>query len=154
MNGFGGFNPQDERHRPVVDERDLHVGPELTRCDSGVKLTNRFDQAVEQPASGFRVGGGREAGPQTLAGVGGQSELGHQQNATVDIADAQVHLAPGVAEYTVGQQTFREAARLIRRIALLDRDQRQQTPADAAHGGSIDADFGFRDALDDGDHTQ
>ena len=75
-NASSGGKP--ESHRPVVCERDLHVGTEYTGRDLGMSSLCGSDQMVEKTPAVFRIGSGRKAWSHSLHGIGGKGELRHQ----------------------------------------------------------------------------
>jgi hypothetical protein len=73
--------PQPERHRSVIRQRDLHVGAETAGLDFAMARARLAHGMVEQAPPVFRRGGRRERGPGAGAGIGRQRELRHQQQA-------------------------------------------------------------------------
>ena len=110
------------------------------------------DQLVETLPREIRRSRRGEAGSHALAGVGGERELADQQKRATAVDNRQVHLAVGIAEYAVTQQSFGHAPDAGVIIARLDRYQRQQSVANGADALAIDMHGGFGDTLDKGNH--
>src|SRR5690606_36450593 len=104
------------------------------------------DETVEQRLSRRRLRRGRETGSRPLAGVGCERELRHEQEATADVGDAQVHPPRVVRKYSVFDQPLGETFRLGLAVASLDTDEDQEAAPDArddlavnGHGCTADA---------------
>ena len=110
----------------------LHVGTEATTGHNRVLTLCLAQQIVEQFGAEGRWRSRRKARAHAVAGVGGQGELRHQQQATTDILERTVHLALFVAEHPVVQQFVQQLVGMLRRIFRLDRHQRQQPLVDGA----------------------
>jgi hypothetical protein len=130
------------------------VGAELTGSDQGVAGARRVDQAIEHRPGVRRLGGGREARPSAAVGIGGQGELGHQQQAAAGVGKAQVHAPIGIVEHAVAEYPLGHALRLRRGVARLHADQHQQARPDLADGSAGDADAGLGDPLQQRQHAQ
>jgi hypothetical protein len=72
----------------------------------------------------------------------------------IGVAQRAVHATFGIGEHAVSQQPLQHATdpRLV--ISGFDRDQRQQARADRTDTFPVDADLGFADTLDQGDHAR
>lgn len=55
--GAWALHLQQQRHRPVVDEGDVHVGPELAGGDGGAELTQPGDDRVDERLGVLGPGG-------------------------------------------------------------------------------------------------
>src|SRR5204863_1156703 len=76
---------QDERHRPVVDELDVHARTEGTGLDTRSECAQRV---AENPVEGLSLllpRGPAEARPVALRGVGDQRELADDQRLAADV---------------------------------------------------------------------
>src|SRR3990167_3683041 len=99
---------EQKGHRAVVDQMHLHVGTEAAAGDRRMLEPGLLDQQLEQRgAQGWRRRCGKTRA-QTVARVGCQGELRDQQQAAADIAERQVHLAVGIAEYPVVEQLVQQ----------------------------------------------
>ena len=76
-----------------------------------------------------------------------------QQQSAVGIGQGAVHLALGIGENPVAEQTFQHALRLRLAVLRFDRDQGEQARPDAAHGFSGYVHLGAQHALDQGNHA-
>jgi hypothetical protein len=138
---------QPESHRAVVGEGDLHIGPEQPTGHGGMPLTGIGKQPLEQAAGHLRGGGRGEPGAQAVGCIGRQGELGHQQEATLDLLDAAVHFPGLIAKDTVFEQPVEEPARRSGIIVRLHADEHEQAVADGAYGLACHPYFGSADAL-------
>src|SRR5215472_7077545 len=96
-----GRHPQPEGHRAVVDEPHLHVRAEHTATHGGVERRGPHAEMAEQALALGRRRGRGEARTLALAGVGGQGELRHQEEAALHLAEVQVHAPLGIREHPV-----------------------------------------------------
>ena len=80
-------------------------------------------------------------------GVGGEGELGDQQQSAANVLERQVHLAGGIAEHPVVEQLVQQLVGTGRVVLRLDANQRQQALAAAQalqvikQDNEIDAEF-------------
>src|SRR4030042_5731979 len=72
--GFSGF--QDESHRPLVGEVDIHHGLKNTRLHPESFLSDQRDQMVEELRGQSRLLGPLKAPPPSLSRRTRQGELG------------------------------------------------------------------------------
>ncbi|OMP13961.1 hypothetical protein COLO4_00546, partial [Corchorus olitorius] len=105
---------------------NLHVGTESTAADSAVLEPRLGQKVVEQLGAEGRWRGSGEARTQAAAGIGGEGELRHQQQAAVDVLEGKVHLALRVAEDPIVEQLVQELVGMLRGVAGFHRDQHQQ----------------------------
>lgn len=132
---------------------DLHVRRESTGGDIGVGVARHRHEPIELLARERGFGGMRKARTESLARVGGQRELGHQQKATADITERPVHLAGIILEHSIGQHLFQHPDEHGIGVARFDRDQSQHTRPDFADDIAVDRDAGFPDTLQQADHA-
>ncbi len=85
-------------------------------------------------------------------GVGGESELRHQQQPAADLAQCKTHPALGIGEDAVGQHALEQPLRRGVGVGAPHADQRQHAAVDGADHFAPDTHFGLGDALDESDH--
>ena len=105
------------------------------------------EQIVKELLAQGRRCGRRKARAQPAFGVRRQGELRHQQQATADICQRQVHLAVSVAEHPVVQQFVQQFVGAGPGVLGLDRDQDQQALVHRANDFPCDLDPGAADPL-------
>src|SRR5882757_10524979 len=102
----GGFQP--ERHRTVIDQRHLHVGPEYARGYLPVGASRPLQEMVTKAPCLIGSRSGAEARPGAFVGVGGKGELRNQQQLSPDVAQRQVHLALLIGKDPVRQDPLQQ----------------------------------------------
>jgi len=130
------------------------MGAELARFNPRVLRACQRQQFGEALSAERRRRRGAEARAQAAAGIGGQRELRHQQQAAAGVLERQVHAPFAVAEHAVAQQLLQQPLDLRRAVIGLNADQGQQAGLDAAGAAVVDIDARFGDALDQGDHAE
>jgi len=85
---------ENDGHRAVVRQADLHSGAELTPCDPDPLALERSAEPRVERLGDVRVCGARKARPVPLARVGDECELAHDERLASDIADGEIE-APG-----------------------------------------------------------
>src|ERR1700730_11786939 len=85
------FQPKSDG--TVVDQGHLHVGAEHAALDPWVLDARRRDEPFEQPPPYIRPGRCGKSRPQSVAGVGGESELRYEKEISFNLADTEVHFA-------------------------------------------------------------
>ena len=84
---------QQDRHRPVVDQLDVHVGAEDAGLDRHALGAQRLDERLVDRLAVLGRRGVGEARPVALAGVGVERELRDGQHLAADVGERQVHEA-------------------------------------------------------------
>ena len=102
---------------------------------------------VEQPLALGRRRGAGKARPAAAAGIGGQGELGDQQQAAADVLQGQIHALLAVGEHPVLQQSLKHATAGGLVIRRFDTHQDQQARAYGADRMALDLDAGAADPL-------
>jgi hypothetical protein len=119
-------------HRPIIDQMDLHVSGKLAGLHNGVGLAGLgYEVVVKALAICGRCGAGK-AGAIAAAYIGGQSELTHHQQSTlqtlaIQILQRAIHLAVFVAENAQLQKLAQHLVSIGHRIALFCTQEQQQT---------------------------
>lgn len=145
---------QGKGDRAIVDQHDLHVGAELAELAVEVTGLGFLLKITKQCAAMFRCRSGGKAGTVAFLSVGGQRELRHDEQATIDVAQAQVHAVVGVGENAVIENALEQTVGLRSAVVFFYGDQGHDAGADSADVDIVDGDFGFADPLDDGDHAR
>src|SRR6266545_1891570 len=86
---------EDERHRPVVFDRDPHDRSKAARLGLDPSVPELLDELVVELLRVSGITRLQKARPAAPAHVGEQGELGDDQGGTADVDQAQVHL-PGL----------------------------------------------------------
>jgi len=119
-----------------------------------VHLRSARQHVVEQPSAFVRWCRRRETGSVAFARICGKRELWHQQQTASHGAQAQVHLAIGVREDAIVQQSFQQAIGGGFAVATLGADKYQQPGANRTDGQMVDVDLGSRNALKEADQDR
>lgn len=142
-----------ERRRPVVDERDLHGGPEDAARDG---KTGKLERGAEVLIERLREVS-RQGVSETRAAATGEvrqkRELGHREDAAARLPKRQVHFPGLVLEDSKTADLSCRFFRLRRPIADFGPDEHEETPLDLSDDSSVDFDTGPRHPLDDEPHA-
>ena len=145
------FRVEPDGHRPVIDERNLHVGAEdAVGHRHAVAGDGLRKMLVETPAL-IRRGGRGKARPVALR-LGGQRELADDEGGAAGVDERAVHAAGIVLENPQVDHLARQPVGLGLAIAGHGADQHEKTGADLADGFAGDCDGSGGDALDEGSH--
>ena len=135
---------QQDGHRTVVDEADLHVGSK----DAPLRRPAGAD--VEELQEGFiewdRLvwsSGPHETGAVPFAGIAQERDLADHQQVTGNRPDVPVHLAVGVWKNPQLHRLACQPFDVGRRIAHFNTEKHQQTGADAGRWPPVNADGGL-----------
>src|ERR1700722_10957239 len=142
-----------EGDRPVVGERNLHMGAENAGFDPWVPGPRGPDQSVEQFSALRRSSSGRESGPQALVSIRGQGELRHQQQSALDLKQAQIHLSGLVLEYPVLKEPIEQPQGVRFVVGGAPPHQHHEPRSYGGNALAVDLDAGLRDALQQSDHA-
>src|ERR1700733_14662592 len=137
---------QDDRHRTVVGQLDLHVGREAPALGA-----ERFGGQLVEECRPLWLGGGGEARPVALARVGLEGELAHGEDLAV--ADRVVHAAALVGEDAQREDLLGEALGGLLAVLMADAEEDEEAGADLRDRLAVDADGRPGDALEDGSHA-
>src|ERR671911_945743 len=143
----------EEGHRPVVDQLDLHVGCKLARGDGCAEIAQGLRERLDQA---LRLLGGRGGGPRrapAAPGVAVERELADDEGGAADRAERLVHRPVGVVEDPQGPDLFSQLAARGFGVVVRDADEDAQAVSDLADDVAVDAHPGFRDALDKCSHA-
>ena len=86
---------EDDRHRPVVHELDLHPRAEDAGLHPDAEVAQRLDEAVDERRSDLGRRGIREARPLALARIREERELAHDERLVARVEQRSVE-APGL----------------------------------------------------------
>ena len=95
---------QPKRHRPIVDQRNLHIGAELAAGDLRVLRARCLQQHVEQAPTVFRRRRGGKARPQPVTSIGRQRKLRHQKQATAEQEEQKAEVIETFGNYRTNFQ--------------------------------------------------
>lgn len=143
---------QDERHRPVVDQLDLHPGAEAAGLDAKAGLPEGRDQLVHERLRHVRGSRPVEGGPAAPGEGARQGELGDDQELRAGPGGVQVHPAFAVLEDAQPGQLRRGGGHPVGAVALLHADEHQEARADPSDGLAAHPDFRPRHPLQDQTH--
>jgi hypothetical protein len=142
-----------ERRGPVVDERDLHRGPEDAARD---RKTGKLERGAEVVVEGLREVS-RQSVSETRAAstgeIGEKSELGHRENAPARLGERPVHFPGLVRKDSQTADLSRRFFRVRRPIAHLGPDEHEETAPDLSDDSPVDLDAGPGHPLDDESHA-
>jgi hypothetical protein len=143
---------EQQRHRAVVDQFDLHLGPEAAAFDLASARPQPFDQPLDQ---GPRSLGRRRAGERRPASPlhrREQRELGDDQQAAAGGGEVEVHPPLAVVEQPQRGELLGRRLDLALAVVRFDADQHQQTAADGGDPLAADRYRGAANALQDEAH--
>src|SRR4051812_29199546 len=129
---------QPERHRTVIDQRHLHVGPEYARGYGPMGRPGTVQEIVKEALCLLRGRRPAEARSGAFLSLGGQGELRNQQQLALDVAQREIHLPLLVAEDPVGQDPLQEPVRGSHGIAALHTNKGKDAAPDGTDGLGID----------------
>src|SRR5216684_4745419 len=144
---------QPKGYGAVVDQRHLHVGAENAAFDPRVLGARCGDEPFEQMTPQIRRGRCGKSRPQSVSGVGSESELRHQEEISSDLAEIEIHFAAFVGENAIFQHSVQEF--LSRRGIVIrpDADKHQESALDRGDDRPLDPDFGLKNPLKECDHA-
>jgi len=142
-----GPSIEDKGYRTVIYQVHLHIGAEAATLHQRVAQTRGCHHPVEQRFALLRIRARGKTGPTTLAGIGYQRKLRHQQQTALHINQRQVHLAGAVGEYAIVEQAMLLPFDYAGVVAGLQADQYQQALFDLRDGLVRHHDAGSTDAL-------
>ena len=90
-------------------------------------------EAREQVPALVRLGGPRESRPVALGRIGGQGELGNQQQFAADITKTQIHPSLSVCENPKCEQTLQQPNSFPLRVAALHTHEHSEPSANAGN---------------------
>ncbi len=125
----------------------LHIRAELPGGGLRPGLAGLLHQIVEQLLGLLRWCGGGEAGAQALAGIGGEGELGYQQQPALHILHRAVHAPFAIGKHPVVEQFVQQPVGAGPVVLRLDADQHQQALIDSPDNLPGDLDPGLADPL-------
>src|SRR5882724_6534213 len=143
---------EQQGHRALVDDADLHAGAEDALADLE---PSRPETIAELRVERLRHFGARRVGeswPGPLPGVPEERELGHREHPAAGVEHRAVHLPFLVLEDPQVGHLVGQPARVVLGIRLPDAHQDAESPPDAAGDGAVDEDRGLAHPLYDRAH--
>jgi hypothetical protein len=107
---------------------------------------------VKEPTGILRRGCGAEARSRTFLGVSSERELGHQQQAALNVAQGKIHPSLLIGEDAVGQHALEEAICREGVVSTAYADERQHSAVYGADRLGIDLHVCPGNALNQGNH--
>src|SRR5690606_37260042 len=142
---------EPDRHRAVIDQRNLHVGGEDAVGDRNAVAAKGFGKMLVEALAFVGRGGGGEAGAVALR-LGGERELADDEGSTPGVQQRAVHAAFLVAEDAQVRDLAREPGGLFLGVAAHGADKNSQARAYRSRDGFVHGDGRLRNALDEGSH--
>ena len=143
---------EDDRHRPVVDELDLHPRAEDARLHPDAEVAQALDEAVDERRGDLGRRGVGEARTLPLARIGEERELAHDERLAARVEQRPVEAPVFVREDPEPRDLRRETLR-CRVVVLRGRAEEHEQPRAARPDDvAVDAHLGPRDPLDDRSH--
>src|SRR5919109_3757260 len=146
-------SPQDDGHRPVVEELDAHSRSEDARFDLHTHRAERRAERLVEPFGLLRGRRVAEAGAVALRGVGDQRELADDESGAAGVDQAAIELAGLVLEDAQARDAAGQPLRLGGLVAARDTEQHAKARPDLADDLLPHSHARVRDALDDGFHS-
>lgn len=134
---------QQNRHRPIVDQGDLHVCAEHAALDGpGAESGQFFAEALVHRFRLRWVHGVDVAGALAASRISEQGELRDNQILAAYVFAGEVHLALGLVENAQPVQLSEQLLHFAVGVAALRTEQDEQAAFDLADDLAIDADAG------------
>jgi hypothetical protein len=146
------FQPKSDG--TVVDQGHLHVGAENAAFDPRVLDARCGNEPFEQATPQIRRGRCGKSRPQSVPGVGSESELRDQEKISFDLAEIEVHFAMFVGENAIFQHFVQELLSGRGIIVRPDPDEHQESALDRGDDRPLDPDFGLKNPLKECDHRE
>ena len=130
---------EDDRHRAVVDQLDLHLRAEDARLHADAFRAERLDEALDERLrlrARRRVG---EARPVALSRVGEQRELAHDQRLAARVDERAVEAALVVGEDPQPRDLRRKAHGRFGHVFVPGTDEHEEPCAAHADGLAVDS---------------
>ena len=143
---------QKKRHRPVIDQGDLHDGAEAAGLHVGTAAFQAIDVGFVEPFGLFRRCGAAESGAPAPADVPRQRELGNHQNGAADIEHGAIHGLVFVGEDAQCQRLLDQPVDLLRPVVGKDADEGEEAVADSGDHRGLHGDRSTRYALQQNSH--
>jgi len=147
-----GRQIEDQRHRSVVEELELHAGAEAALLDPGPRSPQDPGQAIDQGSRLLRRRRALERGAAAARGGSQQGELRYQQYCTAALAEIAIEATAIVLEEPQPEDLLRRSPGLSLSVAPLDADQDGQPRSDRGHALALHLDSGPRHPLQDETH--
>jgi hypothetical protein len=144
---------EDQRHRTVVDQLDLHVGPEHPGLHRNPQRGQRGGELLDLPVRHLRRRGLDPRWTPASAGVAVQRELRHDDRLALDVGDRPVHLAVLVLEDPEMLDLLCQLPGLVLAVVDADRDQDQEAASGRGNRPTIHPDLGPAHPLEDDPHA-
>src|ERR1700719_974418 len=130
---------KDDRHRPVVDEFNFHVGAELTGFNLNIAVAHQREKVLVEAARVVRWGGASEGGAPSRIGVGEQGELRHDKQLAADSRQRAIHLAIGIGEYANPEDSIGKLGGVGCGIVARDSEQNHKAAPYLTENSAVDA---------------
>jgi len=151
-----GLGPdlQPQGNWTVVYQRNSHVGAELAAGYRRMALARKHQQVIEQALAQFRRRSRRKTWTSALAGIGGQRELGHQQQPAAHIPQTQIHFAGLIGKNPIVKHAFNKPLDLQLAIPTFRAGQYQKPGPNGADLATFDIHVRFGNALKQCNHRR
>src|SRR6266511_89742 len=138
---------EDDRHRALVDELDLHAGAEDATLDVHALGAERVAEALVEQNGCVRRSGAGKARPVALTRVRDQRELADHEGAPAGVQETSVELARFVLEDAEPGDLSGQAVCIGFRVRARDAEQNEEPGADLTDGGPLHRHASAGDAL-------
>jgi len=147
-----GLEVENQRHRSVVDQLDLHHGTEASLLDRHFELAQTSRQGLDEGRGDFRARGADERRAAALVERRDQRELRDQEDGSPRRGEIEIQVPLVVAQDAQRGDLLRRGDRLPGPVARFDTGQHQEPTADRRDALAIDLDRGTGHALQDESH--
>lgn len=137
----------------MIHERDPHFGAKAAARNDRMRGPRETFEVIEQALSVGWRGGSRKAGACSLAGVGSQGELRHQQQATADVRQRAIHPVVLILKHPITEKPLDKPLGVAFDVVSFNANQGQQTVTDLADHLIVDDHPRFGDPLNESDQV-
>src|SRR2546426_4152237 len=143
---------QQQRHRPFVDDADLHGGAEHALSNMEAAGPDALAEPGVQRLRALRPRRIDESRPRSLARIAEEGELRDRQPPPADVDHRPVHLPLLVLEDPQLNDLIGHPLRILVGILVTDPDQHAKACRNGSRHLPVDGDRRFTDSLHDGAH--
>ena len=153
-NLLAGFAIDDDRHRAIVDEGDVHHGSKAALSDGfGKARGEEFTELLVERFGVVGFGGANEGGTISLFGAGVEGELADDEGVAIRREKGMIHASFLVFKDAHVGDLAREPLGIDDLVVLLDAEEDEKAGVDFGDDLALDGDGCFGDSLDHCAHT-
>lgn len=143
---------QPQGHGPIVDQMDLHVGPESASAYPAQRRRDRVGKPIIERLGMVRCRRPDEARAISLGHVAVERELADHERFAPDILEGTIHLSFLVRKDAKGHALLGQPLGLLQPIAVSHPDEEEDPSADGAYHFPLDLNSCFTNSLEQDPH--